>query len=740
MRLWTIFRVEWARLWGNKLRRVGLASMLVLPLLYSSLYLWAFWDPYGHLDKLPVAIVNEDAGGTQDGKAVNFGKDLQTSLLKDRSLDWHMVSASAASQGLHDGTYYMTLDIPKTFTEDILSVGTSHPRRANLDFESNPAKNYLAGQITSRVQGEIAASMAQNFSQTFIQRLLDVVGQSKSDMSRIVQAANQLAASSRQVADGANKVASASGQVASGSAQLNSGLHALAPGSTQVVNGLAQVQHGTAQVQQGMQQSTQALAKIRQQIQPVSSPAGQLVTGSKQLANGLDQFSTAVKQLNDGVQQASAGAKQIQDGAASEKTAVQSLQNGLAQALSLLQTYANDAGSNADPRVQQAISILGQTESGLQQLSDALNQTGEGAASLSSALSELQSGSQTLYANSQSLAQSASSLAFGMSQFQQGIAPLYTALGQVQSGLSRLQSGLTQVQHAQAQLQSGATAVSHGLAQSAAGSQTLANGASSLHQGAMQLASGAGQLANGQQTFAGKVSDAMNTANAEPNVSAYVMAHPIRPVSHSLFQVNQYGAGLAPYFIPLSLWVGALMLFFLVPMRDGRWRLSPVPYAEVVIGKLGVLWCIGIGQAVIAATVLRYGLGLTVTSNLLFYLYVVLLSLADITLIGWIITWLGTGPGRFLGIVLLLLQLTSSAGTFPLNLVPVFFHWVHPLLPMTYGVATLRNIIAIHDLPAIWQGMGITALYGLAPLLLMIGVPVGKPSVRRLKAEDTLVP
>jgi putative membrane protein len=737
----TVMQVEWTRLWRNKLRRIGLFSMLLLPLLYSCLYLWAFWDPYGSLDKLPVALVNEDTGGTQDGKTVNFGKDLQKTLVMDKALDWHVVNHQAALDGLRNNQYYMVLDIPKSFTSDVLSVGTNHPRKANLVFTPNQGKNYLAGQISSRVQSEIAATLAQNLSQKYIQRLLDVVGRSKSGMSQIAQTASKLASGSQQVASGAKTLSSSVGAAKSGSTQLDSALHQLAPGSSQIAKGLGQVQQGTAQVQSGLQKSTQALTQIRQQISPLASPTGQLVNGASQLADGAQRLSSASAELTSAISQATAGANQIRDGANAERDSVTQLQAGISQSLQLLQAYQRDAGQSADPRVVQAIGILQQTNEGLNQLAAALAQTQQGANQLASALSQVQTGAQRLNDGLRTLSQSAGQLKAGTSQFQQGIAPLNQALGQVQSGLGSLSSGVANVQHAQSQLQAGAAQVSAGLAQSAAGSHKMATGMDALQSGANHLATGASQLADGQTTFAHKVSDAMQSANlSNPNLTAELMSHPVNAETHPMFPVNKYGQGLAPYFMPLSLWVGALMLYFLVPMREGRWRVTPVSRATVALGKFSVLWCIGVGQALIASTVLLYGLKLTVTSVPLFYLFNILLSIVDITVIGMFITLLGTGPGRFIAIVLLLLQLTSSGGTFPLNLVPSFFQAVHPLLPMSYGVSGLRNIIAIHDMTALAHDTLTTAIYGLMALLIVIAAPQGKLTPKKLRVEDTLVP
>jgi putative membrane protein len=738
--LLTVIRIEWTRLWRNKLGRLGLFVMLVIPLLYSSLYLWAFWDPYGSLEKLPVALVNEDSGGRQDGKPVNFGAELQKTLLSDKALDWHVVSKAEAEDGVRHDRYYMMLDIPPSFTSDLLSIGTDHPRKADLLFVPNQGRNYLAGQITKRVQDDIAANLAENLSQKYIQRLLDVVGKSANGMSKIADTANTLAKSSHKVAAGARNLSDSLQPAASGSHKLDLALQQLVPGNAAVVNGLGQVQGGTADVQSGLQKSLDAVKAIRQQLGPLAEPTGQLASGSAQLAAASRQLADASQKLQDAIDQVASGSKQLSDGLNAEQSSISALQSGVSQALGLLQDYRQSAGDTADSRVLQAIAVLQNVSSGLQNMQSALQQSAQGAAELSSAISSIQSSHRQLRDGLQALAQNADTLKTGTQTFQSSVAPLNNTLGQIQGGLDRLSAGVKQVQSAQAQLQHGAQQVQNGLVQSQAGSHQLASGMDQLQSGASQLAQGASKLADGQDAFANKVSDSVTTGKlGNADLNAERMSHPVQAIQRALYPVNKYGPGLAPYFVPLSLWVGALMVFFLVPIREGRWKLTPVPHHTVMLGKFTVLWSIGIVQSVIASSVLLYGLGLTVTSVPLFYLFNMLLSVTYITLIGTIIGILGTGPGRVIGIVLLLLQLTSSGGTFPTELIPSFFQSLHPLLPMSYGVTGLRNIIAMHDLSALWKPVWMTALYGAVALLLLMVVRTNKVHGKELRPQDHLV-
>src|SRR5438093_12344894 len=113
--------LELRRFRRGRLPRAALVALLVLPLLYGALYLWSFWDPYGRLDRIPVALVNADRGASVKGKPIAAGDDLVDGLHESRTFDWHEVSAAEARRGVADGTYYLSLTVPADFRKHLAS-------------------------------------------------------------------------------------------------------------------------------------------------------------------------------------------------------------------------------------------------------------------------------------------------------------------------------------------------------------------------------------------------------------------------------------------------------------------------------------------------------------------------------------------------------------------------------------------------------------------------------------------
>ncbi|MFD6812576.1 YhgE/Pip domain-containing protein, partial [Streptomyces anthocyanicus] len=143
--------LELRRFGRGKLPRAALVAVLLLPLLYGALYLYSFWDPYSRLDRLPVALVNEDRGATADGKRITAGEDITEGLLDSRTFEWHRVSDAEAREGVEDGRYYLSLTVPGDFSVRIASSSGDSPETGALKVRTNDSNNYIVGQISRTV-------------------------------------------------------------------------------------------------------------------------------------------------------------------------------------------------------------------------------------------------------------------------------------------------------------------------------------------------------------------------------------------------------------------------------------------------------------------------------------------------------------------------------------------------------------------------------------------------------------
>ncbi|WP_416173781.1 YhgE/Pip domain-containing protein, partial [Clostridium perfringens] len=149
--------------------RVSIIAIIIVPLLYSLLYLYAFWDPYAKLSDVNVAVVNKDEGTILDGDKVNYGNDIEEELRGNNEIGWVITSEEDAKEGLEGKEYYAKVVIPKDFSSKVIAAKDGAPKVAKIEFITNDKKNFLAAQITSTVEGELKAYITKTITNNYVE-------------------------------------------------------------------------------------------------------------------------------------------------------------------------------------------------------------------------------------------------------------------------------------------------------------------------------------------------------------------------------------------------------------------------------------------------------------------------------------------------------------------------------------------------------------------------------------------
>jgi putative membrane protein len=138
---------EWKAIVRSRQTVITLIGIMLIPAIYSGVYLWAFWDPYSHVERLSVAVVNEDVPVVYQGETYAIGNDLTSEFRKDRSFDWHFVSRKEADEGLSRADYYFGIYIPSDFSKDATTLTSSGPTPLKITMKSNEAQSYIVAKI-----------------------------------------------------------------------------------------------------------------------------------------------------------------------------------------------------------------------------------------------------------------------------------------------------------------------------------------------------------------------------------------------------------------------------------------------------------------------------------------------------------------------------------------------------------------------------------------------------------------
>ncbi|EFQ82460.1 YhgE/Pip domain protein, partial [Aeromicrobium marinum DSM 15272] len=250
--------------------------------------------------------------------------------------------------------------------------------------------------------------------------------------------------------------------------------------------------------------------------------------------------------------------------------------------------------------------------------------------------------------------------------------------------------GARQLRSGTSQLSDGATGAANGAAQLAVGARDLAAGGTQLADGSGQLSSGAFELMTGLREGS---DDIPAYTDADRERLARTAATPVEGDAERLNAVDSYGEALAPYFIALALWVGAMAVYLLLRPWSARAVASTTGSIRTALAGYVPGLALSVVQVVLLLTVLQGVLGIDPASQLLL-IVVALATAAAFTALNQMFVALFGGAGRFVALVFVSLQLTSAGGTYPIETAPGFFTVLHDLLPMTYAVDGLRVALA----------------------------------------------
>ncbi len=195
--------------------RIALLTVILMPLLYGAMYLWAFWDPFGHVNKVPVALVNQDTGTQSQGKDIRAGDQVAQALIDSHELDLHLVSSTEAADGLAHGRYYFAITIPSNFSADIVSPSSDHPTPATLRFTFNDSNSYIGSIIGQNVARAVINNVNASVGEQTVVTVLEGLTDAGAGLTKAANGAGQLA-------DGLDTARDGSAQLADGTRQLAS--------------------------------------------------------------------------------------------------------------------------------------------------------------------------------------------------------------------------------------------------------------------------------------------------------------------------------------------------------------------------------------------------------------------------------------------------------------------------------------------------------------------------------------
>ncbi|MEC3894987.1 MULTISPECIES: YhgE/Pip domain-containing protein [Nocardiopsis] len=652
----------------SPLPTAALAALMLIPLLYSGMYLWSFWDPFDRMEHLPVALVNEDTGAEVDGEEVDIGGELADTLLERGDLDWHLVDAAEAARGLDDGDYYVTLTIPSHFSQALTSPSRDreNPTPALLVANYNDSNSYIVRQLAGSAFKEIRETAAS----TAIGDYLD----------QIFLGFNEIHGKTEEAADGAGQLADGAGDAESGSGELSEGIGEAHTGAGSLSGGLSELYSGSEELAEG---AGSASDQVSAKVERLDELADDLLPRLEEDIPDIQARAETIADVTDGVSQALTRLPEEIDVSGME--AVDGRLDTFLEENPDLEKDQPDLYAlltDLDDAMGTALSVAGFVNDNR----DEIDSTAAEAAALSERAVEVADDLPNTVSKAEDARDQIDALAEGLEELAEGSRKIRDGLSDASSGASDLDSGLGE----------------------------LSGGADRLHDGLGDLSSGSEELADGLNDGVDEIPTYSDSGRAD---AADMMSEPVRLDSEVDNEVPNYGTGFAPFFVPLSLWVGAMVVFMVLPALSNRGLASSSPSWRVALAGRMVPMMLGWAQVLVMMGVLHVGLGLESRNWPLMLAFLLLTASAFAATVQFLTVRFGAA-GRVIALALLVLQLTSAGGTYPIETSPTFFQAIAPYLPLHWGVTAMRHLIGGGDMNVVAQAFGVMGLWLVVPLLL----------------------
>ncbi|MQS35195.1 YhgE/Pip family protein [Streptomyces katsurahamanus] len=665
--------LELRRFGRGKLPRAAVVAIVLLPLLYSALYLWSFWDPYGRLDRIPVALVNDDKGTKADGEKVAAGDEIAKGLRDSEVFDWHEVSEAEARKGVEDGAYYLSLTMPKDFSERVASSSGDSPQTGALQVRTNDANNYIVGQVSRTVFAEVRTAASTKASRSFLDRIFI-------SFSDIHDATADAAKGADDLKGGIGKAKDASGELANGLKSAKDNTGKLAGGLATLTQGASDLESLSHQIASGTQALSDKVNAYASDVRPFLEKNGTSIADTARLAADSAQV------IRDDL-----GA--LADTAPTAATEAQKSADALTALHQEQCVDAAEPDAAACPALERAATTAADAAETAAGVSASVQGNKDGLTELDGRLADFQQ-------KATDLAERAPGLDKDLTTAIDKINTLNTGAGALSQGAAELHTGLTGARTGSSEIDSGVG--------------KLREGAGDLDGGMFKLVDGSAELAGGLHDGVAKIPD---YDEKDRDRRTEVMADPVKLASQTLNKAPNYGTGFAPYFIPLSLWVGAMVAYMIIQPMNRRalaaggsaWRIALAGWLPVV--------AIGLVQVGVLMAVLHWSLGLKTAHAAGTVAFLALVVCCFASIIQWLNARFGAA-GRILVLAVLMLQLTSAGGTYPVQTSPAFFNAIHPFLPMSYVVEALRRLITGGGLEPVWQASAVLLAFTAGALAL----------------------
>ena len=698
-KIFTLYKRDIHSIITNIMSIVLIGGLIFLPSLYAWLNIKASWDPYAQTDQIPLGFVNEDVGATVRGEEIDVGKKLVDNLKKDTNFNWHFVDRKEAMEELEYGNYYAVIVVPEDFSETLGSVVKAEPEKATMEYYVNEKINAIAPKITDKGASVIVEEISSEFISTvngIIFEMFNDIGLELEESipeielfeeyvftleEELPNIHDKLVEMDEQLTHASNMLDVANEKIPQAKEVTKKGLDAIQKTSTF----LNEVEEKLKAISPALKEEVKEIEAV---FKDVNEKRAEIEEAIKEELEEIDveSIESELPKITEDIDGIIASLQEMQNNLEEENEEIETLITTLE---SMKEDIATVQGKTDDIKA-----FIGNNEQFFKDLQESIGSVTD---------IDLQ--------------------AF-VEKYEDEIEPKM---------LAEIHAGQETVNEAKGMINDISNAIPEIEKMLNETDTKIDEGQEALN----TLFSVYPQVQDRVNTLADTIREVQDEADMQeiidlllndPEKEKGFFAEPVVLHKNEVFPIPNYGTGMTPFYTVLSLWVGGLLLISLlspnVPEED---TLSP---KVVYTGRMLTFMTIGLLQTVIVTLGDIFILGVEVSSPFWFVIFGLLISLVFMSIVYTAIALLGD-VGKAVAIILLVLQIASSGGTYPVVLLPEFFQAVNPFLPFTYGVDLMREAVG----GIIWKRafFDIGALIIFAAISITVGVFLKGPIQKKMK-------
>ena len=708
--VWKIFQRDMMRVRNNVIALVVIIGISVVPCLYAWFNIAASWDPYSNTGNLKVAVASADEGyeGSLIPIEINIGDKVLSALRENTQMEWVFTTEEKATSGVKSGKYYAAIVIPKDFSNKMMSVFSEKVEKPEITYYSNAKENAIAPKVTDKGAAAVQRQVNEVFIETVSDTTLTVL-QAVSNMTQASGAETIVDNLNTNLNQIAGDLTASAGLLESFSDMTGSAQKLL----SSTTEFLQTVQQQTKESRQTFQETSKTFSGLDDSMDAAADSVGTALKSAENVYDKMDQvISGAFSDESADAQQIASTLDTLAGQVGNVVTAYTSVRDSVAAVADKYPETSPLVDAivvRMDTSIQQQKNLQSKLQDSAKGLRDATTDLGTARSELKELAAknrENMSGVSASYKSS--VQKSLNQLSASLTSSKQEISSLLSQLDQSANGIYKLtdtaDSDLSEIQ------------------------KVLGDSGELLTEASDRIADTTARL--DEMEASGDFSELKALISGDKSAISTFLAAPVSLDTHKIYEIANYGSSMAPFYSVLSIWIGGIVLVAMLKVNVSEnctKGLKNVELHQIYFGRFITFMIVGLFQSTLIALGDLLYLGIQCEHPFLFLLGCWFSSLVFVNIIYTLTVSLGD-IGKAVSVILLVVQVAGTGGTFPIEVAPSFFRAVYPLLPFTHSMAALRETVGGMYGMNYWIDLGKLAIF--LGISLIVGLVLRKPIIK----------